>query len=127
MLESGCVLMPFHHLHNEENVKIFNAHDSDPEWLNRPRPEGRYKSIVWIPGNFLSEGILFVNSGIYRLNPDNKQLYETAVVSFQVTENNAPSLARGGWTGLMTGAVRPLFKWQTEVALHENDISSEPI
>lgn len=125
VLKSGCILMPFHHLHNEENVKIFNAHDSDPAWLNRPRLEGQYKSIVWIPGNFLSEGILFVNSGIYRLNPDNKQFYETAVVSFQVTENIAPSLARGGWVGLMTGAVRPLFEWQTEFVLHENDTSSK--
>jgi lipopolysaccharide transport system ATP-binding protein len=125
VLKPGCILMPHYHLYNEEGVEVFCAHDTDHSWRDRPRPDGRYKSIAWIPGNLLSEGAFFVNSGLITLDPNTKQFYETAVVAFQVTENGGSGLARGGWAGSMTGAVRPLLKWQTEVVLHENDISSQ--
>ena len=114
VLKSGRKLMPHYHFYNEEGVEIFCAHDTDPEWRDRPRPEGRYKSIAWIPGNLLSEGTIFVNSGLITLDPNTKQFYETATVAFQVIENNGPSLARGGWAGPMTGVVRPLLKWRNE-------------
>ena len=113
VLKSGCKLMPHYHLYNEEGVEIFCAHDTDPDWRDRPRPEGRYKSIAWIPGNLLSEGTIYVNPGIITLDPNTKQFYETAAVAFQVIENNGPSLARGGWAGPMSGAVRPLLEWET--------------
>jgi lipopolysaccharide transport system ATP-binding protein len=118
VLKSGYILMPHYHLYNEEGIKVFNAHDTDPAWQGRPRPEGRYKSIAWIPGNLLSEGTLFVNSGLTTLNPSFNQFYEAAAVAFQVTENQNASLARGGWAGSMTGAVRPLLEWRTEYNGH---------
>ncbi|MHC4183900.1 MAG: ABC transporter ATP-binding protein, partial [Planctomycetota bacterium] len=113
VLKSGRTLMPYYHLYNEEGIEVFCAHDSDPKWLDQPRPEGRYKSTAWIPGNLLSEGTLFVNAGLSTLDPNTKQFYETAVVAFQVIESNGPSPARGGWAGPMTGIVRPLLDWQT--------------
>jgi homopolymeric O-antigen transport system ATP-binding protein len=114
VLKAGHVLMPHYHLYNEDGVEIFCAHDTDPAWRDRPRPKGQYKSLARIPGNLLSEGTFFVNPGLIALNPNIKQFYETAAVAFQVTESNGYSLARGGWAGPMTGAVRPLLDWQTE-------------
>ena len=32
MLSSGCVLMPYCHVHNEEGVFLFSAHDLDARW-----------------------------------------------------------------------------------------------
>jgi lipopolysaccharide transport system ATP-binding protein len=125
VLKSGRKLMPHYHLYNEEGVEIFCAHDTDPDWRDRPRPEGRYRSIAWIPGNLLSEGTIFVNSGLITLNPNTKQFYEVAAVAFQVIENSGPSLARGGWAGPMTGVVRPLLKWQTESVLCEKEAGSK--
>jgi len=122
VLKSGRKLMPHYHLYNEEGVEVFCAHDTDPDWRDRPRPEGRYKSIAWIPGNLLSEGTIFVNSGLITLDPNTKQFYEAAAVAFQVIENNGPSLARGGWAGPMTGVVRPLLEWQTESVLCEKEV-----
>jgi lipopolysaccharide transport system ATP-binding protein len=115
VLKSGRKLMPHYHLYNEEGIEVFCAHDTDPDWRDRPRPEGRYKSIAWIPGNLLSEGTIFVNSGLITLDPNSKQFYESAAVAFQVIENNGPSLARGGWAGPMTGTVRPLLEWSNEL------------
>jgi lipopolysaccharide transport system ATP-binding protein len=120
VLKSGRILMPHYHLYNEEGIKVFNIHDTDPAWQGRARHSGRYKSTAWIPGNLLSEGTLFVNSGLITLNPNTNQFYETAVVAFQIVEGNGPSAARGGWAGSMSGVVRPLLKWQTEFVSNDS-------
>jgi lipopolysaccharide transport system ATP-binding protein len=122
VMKPGRVLMPHYHLYNEEGVEVFCAHDTDPDWRDRPRPEGRYKSTAWIPGNLLSEGTLFVNSGLITLDPNTEQFYEAAAVAFQVIETNGPNLARGGWAGPMTGVVRPLLEWHTEYISNKEEI-----
>jgi len=113
VLEANHILMPFHHLYNDEGVLIFCANDTDPAWLNRPRPKGKFKSITWIPGKLLSEGIIMVTSGLTTLNPIARQFYESSVVSFHVVETSGLSSARGPWAGVMSGVVRPFLEWQT--------------
>jgi lipopolysaccharide transport system ATP-binding protein len=114
VLKSGYILMPHYHFYNEEGTEVFGVHDTDHNWLDRPRPAGRYKSTTWIPGNLLAEGALFVNAGLSTLEPHVKQFYERSAVAFQVIETPGRNTARAGWPGHMTGAVRPLLKWETE-------------
>jgi lipopolysaccharide transport system ATP-binding protein len=115
VVNPNYILMPFHHLYNEEGVLLFCANDTDPAWLNQRRPAGRFKSIAWIPGNLLSEGTIMVTSGITTLNPGIRQFLERFIVSFQVVETPVLYSARGPWTGKMLGAVRPFIEWQTEL------------
>jgi len=115
VLTQGHVLMPYHHIFNEENVNIFQAHDTDAEWRQRPRPAGRYRSIVWIYGNLLAEGMLYVSSGITRVDVAEPQFYEKDAVTIQVFEDmDNANTARGDWSGDMGGVVRPFFKWSTQ-------------
>jgi lipopolysaccharide transport system ATP-binding protein len=72
---------------------------------------GRYVSTAWIPGNFLSEGIISVQSVIFTLEPQVKQFNERDIVSFQVVDSMDGDSARGDWHRSMKGAVRPLLKW----------------
>jgi lipopolysaccharide transport system ATP-binding protein len=111
VLKSGYILLPYHHFHNEEGVCIFQAHDTDPAWLRRPRSTGRYVSTTWIPGNFLSEGTVIVSSGISALDPIIPQFHESDVVAFQIVDTSHSDSARGDFTGTMGGVVRPLLKW----------------
>lgn len=120
VLQEGYVLMSYFHLLNEEGVNILVAHDTDPVWRRRPRPTGRYVSTAWIPGNFLAEGMLFVDAGLWTLDPDIHQFFERQVVAFQVFETLESDTARGGWAGPMKGAVRPLLQWQT----HRGEMSA---
>lgn len=115
--------MPHYHFYNEEGIEIFGVHDTDPNWMDRPRPAGRYKSTTWIPGNLLAEGTLFVNVGLSSLEPDVKQFYELAAVAFQVIEGPGENTARGGWAGPMTGVLRPHLQWETECVVDEGDSS----
>lgn len=119
VLKSGYVLLPFYHFFNDEGVNVFQAHDTDPAWKSRPRPMGRYVSTTWIPGNFLSEGMLFVSSGVTTVNPIIPQFHERDVVAFQVIDSLESGLARGDWAGNMGGIVRPLLKWNTQFNQNE--------
>ena len=113
VVQEGYVLMPHFHLLNEEGIHIFSANDTDPIWHRRPRPAGRYVSTAWIPGNFLAEGMLFVDAALTTLDPDIHQFTERQAVVFQVVDTPEGDAARGGWAGRMKGVVRPLLQWQT--------------
>lgn len=116
VLKPGYVLLPNFHVYNEEGIYVFAVQDLDPEWRGRPRPTGRYVSTAWIPGNFLSEGLLFVGSGLVTLLPVNIfQFYEDHAVAFQVVDSMEEDSARGDWAKPMAGVVRPLLKWSTRL------------
>lgn len=114
VIKSGYVLLPNQTVFNDEGVNIFQVHDTDPAWKSRPRPAGRYVSTVWIPANFLSDGMLFVSAGMGTLNPPIRQFYERDAVAFKVIDDLGNGGARGDWTGKMGGLVRPLLKWDTQ-------------
>jgi lipopolysaccharide transport system ATP-binding protein len=120
VLKPGYLLMPHFMLFNEEGVCAFSAHDMDPDWRRRPRPARRYVSTAWIPGNFLTEGTMFVHAGIVSLDPDIHQCYEPDVVAFQVIDSLDGDSARGDWGKKMYGVVRPLLKWSTQSSPNES-------
>lgn len=114
ILQGGAKLLPHFHLFNEEGAQVFSVHDVDPQWRGKARPAGSYRSSVEIPGNLLSEGTLFVSSGLITLDPNIHQFNERDAVAFQVIDSQEGDSARGDWAGPMGGAVRPLLPWQTE-------------
>ena len=111
VLKSGYLLMPHHNLFNEEGVWVFTTHDTDPEWLSKRRPAGKYIGKTWIPGNLFSEGIIYVNACLFTLEPQTIQFSEKDIVSFHVVDSIDGDSARGDWAGPMRGAVRPMLKW----------------
>lgn len=115
VFKPGSLLLPNFQFYNEEGIHVFSAH-FDPVWGKRRRPKGQYISSIWVPGNFLSEGTMYIGVGCDTLAPQVFQFYEHDAVAFQVVENgngNGDS-ARGDFAGRMGGVVRPLLKWNTE-------------
>jgi lipopolysaccharide transport system ATP-binding protein len=113
VLRSGYVLLPHLYLFNEEGVCAFGAQDLDPEWRGKKRASGHYISSVLIPGNLLSEGMLFVDANMITLEPFIFQYQCRSAVAFLVTDSLEGDSARGDWTGHIPGVVRPMFKWTT--------------
>src|SRR5262245_7548356 len=101
VLKPGYMLLPHFQFYNEEGIHAFSAHDLDPNWRRRPRSAGRYMSTVKIPGNFLSEGTMFVGAGLQTLDPLNHQVYMLDLVAFQVVESINTDSARGDYAGKM--------------------------
>jgi lipopolysaccharide transport system ATP-binding protein len=110
IFKSGYVWMPHYNIFNEEGGWVFTTIDTDSKWRGQ-RPAGKYKATAWIPGNFLSEGLLFVQSSLFTLEPRTIQFEPRDVVSFQVVDSISGDSARGDWAGPLRGAVRPLHKW----------------
>jgi lipopolysaccharide transport system ATP-binding protein len=127
VLKKGIQLMPFITLTNKNGIKAFTAIDQDKEWRNRPRPEGRYVTTAWIPGNLLGEGVYYVR--VTMRTPDRKRrpFDEGDVIAFKVNDSFEGDSARGDWVGSMGGVVRPMLDWETsyEPLLADARLASE--
>jgi lipopolysaccharide transport system ATP-binding protein len=114
VVKGGHVLLPHFGILNEHGESVFVTVDQDTRWRQRPRPEGSYVSSVWIPGNLLAEGMLFVNCHLLTLFPETKQFSEFNAIAFQVVDSLEGDSARGDYAKNMPGVVRPLLEWNTE-------------
>jgi len=113
VLEPGHMLVPNFGFKSDSGTSLFITHDRDPAWLRRPRPVGRYKSTVWVPGHFFGEGTIIVGGGLVREAPFHEHCDCSEAVAFHTAESNEEVTARGDYTGEFPGAVRPLLKWAT--------------
>jgi lipopolysaccharide transport system ATP-binding protein len=113
VLRPGHILLPHYVMHNAHGVIVFVGFDQDPEWRGRPRPVGRYRSLGWIPGNLLSEGMMLVGPAIRSLEPNILHCYERDAVGFQVVDQPGADTARGDYPDAIPGVVRPLMPWST--------------
>jgi lipopolysaccharide transport system ATP-binding protein len=125
VLESGKVLLPHFYFLNQAGTFLFATLDLDPTWRGRPRPAGRYISHVYIPGNFLSDGMTFINAALLVEGVSSPEFWERSVVAFQIVESFATDTARGDYAGHIAGAVRPLLEWNTEY--HPSVLETEPL
>ena len=114
VLEEGHALVPVVELYNEEGTEVFSTHDTGAEWRRRPRPRGRYRSAVKLPGNLLAEGTLIAHVSIMSHFPSTILHARAAhAVAFQVLDEPGGVSARGDYAGPMPGVVRPLLEWET--------------
>ena len=115
VLQPGVALFPHFSVHTAHGLFAFVGLDQDPAWRSRPRPVGRFVSTGWIPGNFLSEGIMLIGAAMRSISPaDILHFNERDAVSFNVVDCPNGLTARGDYPGGIPGAVRPLLHWTTE-------------
>lgn len=115
VFKPGFILLPNFHFCTDANLHLFSVHDSDPEWRTRPRPVGRYTSVVYVPGNFLSDGTHVLTFELTSLRPVLEDLFTSREsIAFKVIDSpGEESSARGDWEGPMGGVVRPMLSWST--------------
>ena len=98
------------HVYNEQGITVFNSFPvHEAVWHGRPFPKGLFRSVCYIPGNLLNNGVHRVlllvvkdqGTVIFSLND---------ALVFNVLEVGR----RGDWHGKWEGAVRPELEWETE-------------
>jgi lipopolysaccharide transport system ATP-binding protein len=114
VLQGGHVLVPTFQFINMEGVCVFTAIDHDSEWRRRPRPQGRFVTTAWVPGNFFSEGTLIVGASIATFEPSRVHFRERDIVAFHVIDSLEGNAARGDYAGPMPGIVRPMLNWTSQ-------------
>ena len=100
-------------LFNSQGINILNSHDVISDLRTERREIGKYSSTMWIPGNFLSEGIVIVGVAIFNPEPFYLHFQESDAVAFNVFDNLNADSARGNYVGGFPGVVRPILKWHT--------------
>ena len=119
VLQPGQLLMPYFHLANDEGTVMFSTIDQDTRWHTEPRMPGRYVSTAWIPGNLLSEGMVYVSAAMRTKVRKHRPFQEGDAVAFNVIDTMEGGSARGEWAGRLLGAVRPKLDWTTEYQADE--------
>jgi lipopolysaccharide transport system ATP-binding protein len=114
ILKGGHVLVPQCAFYNDAGLEVFGSDDLDPSWRGRPRPAGRWISTCTIPGNFLSEGTMFVRAMACVMDPFAMEFAVPNAVGFQVIDPMEGDSARGDWLLQFGGVVRPLLQWTTD-------------
>jgi len=109
------VLLPHFFLFNDEGITVLGTLDQDPKWYGKPRQKGQYESTVWIPGNYLAEGVFYVTCTLMTRNPEILQFDENQIISFRVLDSMGKGTARGDWSRDFPGVVRPLLDWETKL------------
>jgi len=84
--------------------------NSDAGWHDRPRPEGLFRSVCRVPGDFFPDGRFSISLMIWG-DGYSWSFREDEVLGFTVHETEGS--ARGDYTGGMDGVVRPRFEWST--------------
>jgi lipopolysaccharide transport system ATP-binding protein len=110
-LRSGAKLGTTIVLYNQEGVCVLSSiSNHEPKWHCRARPEGLFRSVCRIPGNFLNEGrysvtVLIFGEGYSPIYKENE------AVEFEVYDIGG---VRGDYFGGWAGVVRPMLEWTTE-------------
>lgn len=113
VLQPNYIFLVYYHLMNSDGLELFETIENDISWMDRPRPVGRYISTSCIPGNLLSEGILYISPAIRTLNPEIRRVRVNDAVAFHVIDSVDGDSARGSYMSNLGGVVRPLLKWET--------------
>jgi len=116
-LKSGHELLPGFSIANEETQILFSSIDIEPKWVGKERSPGRYMAEIKIPGNFLAEGTMIVNTAIRQWQPaQTLEYFVPEAIAFQVIDTLDGDSARGDYPGDLAGVVRPKLEWRTERA-----------
>ena len=113
--EEGHGFLPMISLRDAYGVRICVSLENETEWLPKKRPCGIYKSTMWIPGNLLSEGMLYISVALRTTIPKHVvQFSERDVVVFNVVDNMEGGGARGDRVRDIPGVIRPKWQWNTD-------------
>ncbi len=114
-LKAGHELMPAFSICNEEAQILFSSIDIEPKWAGVERRPGRYVAKITIPGNYLAEGTMLVNTAVRQWQPAQAlEYFVPEAVAFQVIDSFEGDSARGHYPGDLAGVVRPKLEWRTE-------------
>jgi lipopolysaccharide transport system ATP-binding protein len=102
VLQSGFRLVPNFHVFLQDQYAFVS---SPPQ--NDVLAPGLYKSTMWIPANFLNQGLYVIGVALTSLGPNRVHFYPQDALRFHVTEKDPDEFTLG-----VPGPVRPALDWK---------------
>jgi lipopolysaccharide transport system ATP-binding protein len=112
VLKNDAVFTHSINLFNEHGINILNSHDITSDLRKKSRAKGYYSATMWIPHDFLAEGIVAVGVALLEQDPFVIHLHELDAVAFNVTDPMNGFSARGDYVLPFPGVVRPILNWE---------------
>lgn len=98
---------------NEDGICLFQTNDfNNRSWWQTSREPGLIGCVCELPGNFFSEGRIFVTVGIGTYNPNALHALEHDAIAFDVFDRSDGEGVRGEYVGGWPGVVRPMLNWK---------------
>lgn len=109
--EKGTRPVPNVHIKDNRGTHVFTAVNSvSHHHFSEP---GDYKCTVWIPTNFMNNGIFTVGVAISTLDPVEVHVADYNAIVFETIDKlDTPN--RNGYTGKIKGMIRPTLDWDNE-------------
>jgi lipopolysaccharide transport system ATP-binding protein len=89
-----------------------NANALPEKWYGCPHPKGVFRATLKMPGNFLNEGMYYINSYIITLGPLDVHVRSEQILSFSIFDTG--EMREPGAGSYWAGVVRIKLPWQTE-------------
>jgi len=99
---------------NENNCVLSSINNHEKRWYGKPMVKGNYKSVCYIPKNFLNYGYFSLSLNIFGQNFSDSARKDE-ILNLEILDGTQ---VRGDYFGGFGGQVRPLFDWDT---LEEKD------
>lgn len=116
VLNDNSKLVCSFNLYNNKEIHILSSHDN----CNKEQVynKGTYRSVIWLPENMLSEGLMICGVAVMSYNPFVIHFHDYNPVAFNVLDRNSPDTVRGEtYTGHIPGVIRPMLKWDKIVRI----------
>jgi lipopolysaccharide transport system ATP-binding protein len=96
-------------LFNQMDLHILSSHDTSN--AGRTYTPGTYSTIVWVPKNFLSEGMHYCGVAVMSYKPFTVHLHDVNQIGFNIIDKQDGTTVRGHYAGVFPGVVRPALNW----------------
>jgi len=114
VLEPGQLLSPYITMVSDAGLDLFSSSDSNRQFLEVPREVGRYRTVAWVPAEFLAEGAHYIRVVMRAMNRQALVFKEQDVVAFNVIDESNTGFGTAWWEGKPKGVVRPALNWTYE-------------
>lgn len=114
ILKDGFEYTHGFNLYNSHGLHILSSHDVEKTKSSQNFHKGIYYAKVFLPANFLTEGLHIVSVAIMSYNPYTIHFHEQDAISFSVIDKLEEENVRGTHGGNWPGIIRPLLKWETK-------------
>ncbi len=100
-------------IYDERDNLVFVSHDVKTNFQFDNHLKGDYSYTVWIPGNFLAEGIFNVWIALFKQVPIEIHHHKQNILKFKVIDYMRGDSSRGKYNGGFPGSIRPKLDWNS--------------
>lgn len=113
VFEEGLVISPGINVYNEFGDHLFSSHHSNQVLSQKRLKKGVYETSVSIPSNFFSEGLIYFSVALMSYEPFRIFQNLEKIISIIVVDKMDGFSARGKYSGVFPGLIRPKLNWTT--------------